>query len=69
VFQQIDAQGEQARTLRAWAEYEMRQGRAEAGQKMWSEARNLFLRLGLHAEVQRMMDQPWAAGTSSKRSG
>jgi class 3 adenylate cyclase/tetratricopeptide (TPR) repeat protein len=69
VFQQIDAQGEQARTLRAWAEYEMRQGRAEAGQKMWAEARNIFLRLGLHAEVQKMMDQPWAAGTSSKRSG
>lgn len=54
VFRQIDAQGEQARTLRAWAQHELQAGQAEAGQKMWAESRNLFLRLGLSAEVAKM---------------
>ena len=54
VFRQIDAQGEQARTLRAWAQYELQEGRSAAGKEMWGEARNLFLRLGLSAEVRKM---------------
>ena len=54
VFRQMKAEGEQARTLRAWAQYEVRQRRAAAGRKMWGEARDLFLRLGLAAEVEKM---------------
>jgi predicted ATPase len=54
VFRQMNAEGEQARTLRAWAQYEGQQHHAAAGEKMWSEARALFLQLGLSAEVQKM---------------
>jgi predicted ATPase/class 3 adenylate cyclase len=54
VFRQMNAEGEQARTLRAWAQYEVQQRHAAPGEKMWHEARDLFLRLGLSAEVQKM---------------
>ena len=54
MFRQMNAEGEQARTLRAWAQYEGQQHHAAAGEKMWSEARALFLQLGLSAEVQKM---------------
>jgi len=54
VFRQMNAEGEQARTLRAWAQYEVRRRRAAAGRKMWGEARDLFSRLGLSAEVEKM---------------
>ncbi|HVM49803.1 MAG TPA: adenylate/guanylate cyclase domain-containing protein, partial [Candidatus Acidoferrum sp.] len=54
VFRQMKAEGEQARTLRAWAQYELQQRRADDSRKMWAEARTLFQRLGLEAEVQKM---------------
>jgi tetratricopeptide (TPR) repeat protein len=51
VFRLINAHGEQARTLRAWAEYEMEQGDLEPGRRKLHEAREIFLRLGARLEV------------------
>jgi len=53
VFKQMNAEGEQARTLRAWAEFELQQGRTEEGRKRSEEARRIFLRLGMGSEVER----------------
>jgi len=43
VFTEMGAEGERARTLRAWARYEMGQ-----------EAQDIFARLGMELEVERM---------------
>jgi predicted ATPase/class 3 adenylate cyclase len=53
VFKKMNAHGEQARTLRAWAEFELRQGRFNDGRKKGHEARSIFLQLGAAAEVAR----------------
>ena len=52
VFQQMNAEGEQARTLRAWAEVELQAGKTEESRKMAEEARGIFLRLGMAFEVE-----------------
>jgi predicted ATPase/class 3 adenylate cyclase len=52
VFNGMNAEGEQARTLRAWAEFELHQGRTEAGRKKLEQARGIFLRLGMVSEAQ-----------------
>lgn len=53
VFRRINAEGEQARTLRAWGELELRQQRLEEARKKFGEARSIFLRLGAGSEVAR----------------
>ena len=53
VFKQINAEGERARTLRAWAEFELHQGRTEEGRKKLEEARSIFQQLGMTLEVER----------------
>jgi tetratricopeptide (TPR) repeat protein len=40
-------EGEQARTLRAWAGYEIEQGERERGEKMARQAEEIFARLGV----------------------
>jgi tetratricopeptide (TPR) repeat protein len=40
-------EGEQARTLRAWAGYEMEQGDRELGERMARQAEEIFARLGV----------------------
>jgi len=52
VFKTMDAQGEQARTLKAWAEFEREQGRIEESQKKSDEARAILQRLGMVSEEQ-----------------
>jgi predicted ATPase len=54
VFAEMKAEGEEARTLRSWAEFELRQGRLEAGREMLEKARSIFLRLGADGEVAQM---------------
>ena len=54
VFAEIGAEGERARTLRAWARYEMGQGDMAQGEKMWQEAQELFAQMGMSLEVERM---------------
>ena len=51
VFGLINAEGEQARTLRAWAEHEFQQGHVELGRKKLQAARKTFLHLGAMLEV------------------
>jgi tetratricopeptide (TPR) repeat protein len=51
-------EGERARTLRAWARYELERGDRGRGQEMWQEARALFEQLGADLEVARMDDLP-----------
>jgi predicted ATPase/class 3 adenylate cyclase len=53
VFKEINAEGEQARTLRAWAEFELQQGQTDEGRKRAKAARDIFLRLGTASEVER----------------
>ena len=47
-------QDEQAKTLKAWAEYELKQGDHAKGEALWQEARALFVKLGIDTEVKRM---------------
>lgn len=54
IFTEMGAEGERARTLRAWARHEMDQGDVARGGAMWREARDLFARLGMELEVERM---------------
>jgi len=53
---EIDA--ERARTLREWARYKFGHGDQEQGIKMWQEARDIFVTLGAHLEVERMQTLP-----------
>jgi tetratricopeptide (TPR) repeat protein len=53
-FVEIGATGEQARTVRQWASYEMESGDRAEGQRLWQEARDLFTHLGMPYEVERM---------------
>jgi class 3 adenylate cyclase/predicted ATPase len=54
-------QGERAHALRRWAAYEMEQGDYERGAAMWREARDIFARLGVSLEVERMAGLPHSA--------
>jgi tetratricopeptide (TPR) repeat protein len=47
VFTEAGMEGERARTLRAWAKYEMERGDKKRGEKMLQEAREIFARLGV----------------------
>jgi hypothetical protein len=51
VFKKIKAEVEQARTLRAWAEFERKCGQAGESRNKLREARNIFERLGARGEV------------------
>ncbi len=53
VFKKINAEGEQACTLRAWAHFDLEQGRVEESRKRLEDARSLFLRLGMAAEAEQ----------------
>jgi len=50
----MGAEAERARTLRDWARYERGRGRAEHGAGMWREAREIFARLKMDRELERM---------------
>lgn len=50
--------GERARTLKAWALYELQNGEREPGEAKWHEARELFASLGATQEVERMERLP-----------
>jgi tetratricopeptide (TPR) repeat protein len=52
--------GERARTLRAWAHYEIAMGDQAHGMAMWQEARAIFAELGADLEVERMGAMPGA---------
>jgi class 3 adenylate cyclase/predicted ATPase len=54
--------GERARTLKAWALYEMQTGQHESGTDKWQEARELFASLGATQEAERMASLPTSTG-------
>jgi len=54
MFNEMGMSGERARNLRAWAQYEIKNGDREQGLQMWGEARQLFETQGATAEVERM---------------
>jgi class 3 adenylate cyclase/tetratricopeptide (TPR) repeat protein len=54
IFTEMGAEGERARTLRAWAWYERTQGDPARGEQLWREAEASFAALGMAAEVARM---------------
>lgn len=54
LFAELDLAAERARTLRAWADYELAQGDHHQGAAMWQAALAEFTRLGLTPEVERM---------------
>ena len=60
IFTAMGAEGQRARTLRAWGWYERQQGHAP-GEKLWIEARNIFAQLGMTFEVARMRHTDAAA--------
>jgi tetratricopeptide (TPR) repeat protein len=51
-------EGERARTLRAWATYELERGDRLRGEAMWQEAQQVFAQLGADLEVERMAVLP-----------
>jgi len=59
VLEEGNIEGEQARTLREWARYDLRDGSRERGQSMWEQARVIFGRLGAHMEFERMAQLPY----------
>jgi len=54
IFSDLKADGERAHTLKAWAEFEMESGDKKKGKKIWDEAKEIFQRLDMPAEVERM---------------
>jgi len=54
VLNAIHAEGEQAYTLRAWADFELHHGSAEEGRRKCEAARSLFLRIGATVEAARL---------------
>jgi class 3 adenylate cyclase/tetratricopeptide (TPR) repeat protein len=49
IFAETGMEDERARTLQAWARYEIERGDEERGQEMSQEAREIFARLGIEA--------------------
>jgi tetratricopeptide (TPR) repeat protein len=52
IFQKIKAESEAARTLRAWADFDLKNGRHQEGRQKLEEAQNIFRRLGALAQVE-----------------
>jgi hypothetical protein len=70
IFREMAREDELARTLRAWARYELEFGDRDKAAARWKEARALFEKIGATHEVARMAELPgFAAGASwSNRS-
>jgi tetratricopeptide (TPR) repeat protein len=54
LFTESGMEAERARTLRDWARYEQEQGRDERAHAMMEQAREIFTRLGMDRELERM---------------
>ena len=53
LFKKLNAEGEQARTLRAWGQFELVQSEKVEGSKKLAAALDIFQRLGMRAETAR----------------
>jgi class 3 adenylate cyclase/tetratricopeptide (TPR) repeat protein/predicted Ser/Thr protein kinase len=54
LFQHIGMEAERARALRDWSRHETRHGDPARGRAMWQESLDIFTRLGMTPEVERM---------------
>jgi tetratricopeptide (TPR) repeat protein len=54
---------EKARTLRAWAQYELVHGDRHRGEEMWHEAQQIFAQMGAELESERMAQLPGEVNT------
>ncbi|HEU4594417.1 MAG TPA: protein kinase [Pyrinomonadaceae bacterium] len=54
LFRHIGLEAERARALRDWSRHESRHGDAARGQAMWQESLDIFQRLGMTPEAERM---------------
>jgi hypothetical protein len=54
LFARLGLQGERARTLRAWARYEIESGDRVRGELLWREVRAVVARLGMDGDVRQM---------------
>lgn len=72
IFQLINAEGERARTLRAWAQFELQLGLVVEGRKKLCEARDIFRKLGavfeLAATEKLLQEHVGVAETTGKAS-
>jgi predicted ATPase len=57
IFAEIGAESERARALKAWAAFDMANENKDEGRTKWQEAFNIFQRLGMHLETERMMTE------------
>lgn len=57
LFTESGMQAERARTLRDWARYEQRRGMREQAFSMMEESRQIFTRLGMDRELEKMDEQ------------
>jgi tetratricopeptide (TPR) repeat protein len=57
LFTESGMEAERARTLRDWARHEQEQGKHGAAHAMIEEAREIFTRLGMDRELERMKDE------------
>jgi serine/threonine protein kinase/predicted ATPase len=57
VYTEMGAAAERARTLRDWARHELSSGDPARGAEMWRESREVFTRLGMTRELERMPEQ------------
>jgi tetratricopeptide (TPR) repeat protein len=53
-FNAVKLEAERARTLRAWAHYEQTHNNSTRGGALWDEAREIFTRLGMAHEAEKM---------------
>lgn len=58
IFRDMDMEAELAHTLREWARYALKTGDREKGESMWKEARDIFTRIGVTIEAERMATLP-----------
>jgi class 3 adenylate cyclase/predicted ATPase len=58
IFSEAAINGELARTLREWANYELKCGNKKQGKKLWKQARDIYVKLGAQMEVERMNELP-----------
>ncbi|MET0645328.1 MAG: tetratricopeptide repeat protein, partial [Pyrinomonadaceae bacterium] len=59
VYTEMGAAAERARTLRDWARHELAHGDPKRGSQMWRESREIFTRLGMTRELERMPEQQY----------
>ncbi|MCJ7717456.1 MAG: tetratricopeptide repeat protein [Anaerolineales bacterium] len=57
IFKEVGADAERAHTIKAWAEYELTAGDRKKGKNMWDDAKEIFQRLQVVSELERMDEE------------